>query len=111
LDFFQDQGRYATFKTSMLNGWATKAFDPPETTNNIYRITGAWVKPTVKIEGGTAATFMMIEEEARINKKRSEKEKRDKKKAAAAAHATGGAIEEGEKGQKVPKDLLHIECF
>jgi hypothetical protein len=111
LDFFQDQGSYATFKTNMLNGWATKAFDPPETTNNIYRITGAWVKPTVKIEGGTAATFMMIEEEARINKKRSEKEKRDKKKAAAAAHATGGAIEEGEKGQKVPKDLLHIECF
>jgi hypothetical protein len=30
LDFFHglDQGRYATFKTSMLNGWATKAFGP-----------------------------------------------------------------------------------
>ena len=69
----------------------------------------------MKIEGGTAATFVTIEEEARINKKRSEKEKKEKKKAAAAAaataHATGGAMEEGEKGQKVPKDLSHIECF
>jgi hypothetical protein len=77
LEFFHglDQGRYATFKTSMLNGWATKAFDPPETTNNIYRIAGAWVKPTTKIEGGMAATFVTIEEEARINKTRSKKKK------------------------------------
>jgi hypothetical protein len=45
LDFFHglDQGRYAQFKTSMLNGWATKAFDPPETPNDIYRIAGPWV--------------------------------------------------------------------
>jgi hypothetical protein len=34
-DFFHglDQGRYAQFKTSMWNGWATKAFDPPEMLN------------------------------------------------------------------------------
>jgi hypothetical protein len=40
---------------------------------------------------------------------------RKKKKAAAvaaaAAHATRGAAEEGKQEQKVPKDLLHIECF
>jgi hypothetical protein len=116
LDFFHglDQGRCASFKTSMLNGWVTKAFNPPGTTNDIYRIAGAWVKPTAKIEGGTAATFVTIEEEARINKRCSEKEKKEKKKAAAAAataHATEGAMEEGEKGQKVPKDIWHIECF
>ncbi len=77
MDFFHrlDQGRYAMFIMSMLNGWAMKAFDPPETTSDIYRITGAWVKPTAKIERGTAATFMTIEEEARINKKHSEKKK------------------------------------
>jgi hypothetical protein len=41
------------------------------------------------------------------------KKKKEKKKAAAVAtaHVTGGTMEEGEKGQKVPKDLLHIECF
>jgi hypothetical protein len=97
----------------MLNGWATKPFDPPGTTNDIYRIAGAWVKPTAKIEGGTAAMFVTIKEEARINKRRSEKEKREKKKAAAAAkaHATEGEVEDSKKGQKVPKDLSHIECF
>ena len=78
LDFFHglDQGRYVQFKTSMLNGWVTKAFDPPEKPNNIYRIEGAWVKLTLRVEGGTTATFVTIEEEARINKKRVDKNKR-----------------------------------
>jgi hypothetical protein len=42
LDFFHglDPARYGTFKTSMLNGWATKAFNPPQTVNEIYRIAG-----------------------------------------------------------------------
>jgi hypothetical protein len=93
LDFFHglDQGRYAQFKTSMLNGWATKAFDPPEIPNYIYRIAGAWVKPTSRIEGGTAATFVTIEEEARINKKHMDKNKKEEKKKKAAAAATAAA--------------------
>jgi len=99
----------------MLNGWATKAFDTPETPNDLYRIAGAWVKPTSKIEGGNTTTFVTIEEEARINKKRNEKHKKDERKkeaAAAAAHSTGGTTKEGEpEQQKVPKDLLHIKCF
>jgi hypothetical protein len=49
----------------MLNGWATKAFDPPKTVNDIYRIAGAWVKPTSKPDGGTAATFVTIEEDTK----------------------------------------------
>jgi uncharacterized protein YdaU (DUF1376 family) len=71
----------------------------------------------LRVEGGTTATFVTIEEEARINKKRVDKNKREenKKKAAAAtaaAHATGGANQEREQQeQKVPKDLLHVECF
>jgi hypothetical protein len=42
LDFFHglDPSRYATFKTSMMNGWATQAFMPPATVNEIYRIAG-----------------------------------------------------------------------
>jgi len=101
----------------MLLGWATKAFDPPETPNDIYRIAGAWVKPTVKIEGGTAVTFVTIDEEARINKKRIDKNKKEEKKkraaaaAATAAHAMGGTSKESKQEHKVPKDLSHIECF
>jgi len=117
LDFFHglDQGRYATFKTSMLNGWATKAFDPPDTPNDIYRIAGSWVKPATKIKGGTGAMFVTIEEETKINKKKNEKLKASEKKkkaaavAAAAAMATGASAEDGEK--KTPKDLSHIKCF
>jgi len=54
MDFFHglDQGRYGAFKTSMLNGWAAKAFDPPETMNEIYGVAATWVKPTTRIEGG-----------------------------------------------------------
>jgi hypothetical protein len=45
LDFFHglDPARYGTFKTSMLNGWATKAFDPLQTVNEFYSIAGTWV--------------------------------------------------------------------
>jgi hypothetical protein len=117
LDFYHrlDQGRYATFKTSMLNGWARKAFDPPDTPNDIYRIAGSWVKPATKMEGGPGATFVTIEEDAKFNKKRNEKLKASEKKkkaaavAVAAAMATGASAEDGEK--KTPKDLSHIECF
>jgi hypothetical protein len=75
LDFFHglDQGRYAAFKTSMLNGWATKAFDPPQTVNDIYRIAGTWVRPSSKPDGGTAATYVTIDEEA---KRRAKQEKK-----------------------------------
>jgi hypothetical protein len=117
LDFFHglDQGRYATFKTSMLNSWARKAFNPPDTPNDIYRIAGSWVKPATKMEGGPGAAFVMIEEDAKFNKKRNEKLKASEKKkkaaavAVAAAMATGASAEDGEK--KTPKDLSHIECF
>jgi hypothetical protein len=119
LDFLHglDQRRYATFKTSMLNGWATKAFDPPDTPNDIYRIAGSWVKSATKIEGGMGTMFFTIEEDAKINKKKNEKLKAPEKKkkavavavAAVAAMATGASAEDGEK--KNPKDLLHIECF
>jgi hypothetical protein len=123
LDFFHglDQARYATFKTSMLNGWATKAFDPPSTVNDIYRIAGAWVKPTSKPDGGTAASYATIEEDAKQKSKQDKKNKAERKKekekmASAAAMATNGdtnhvgkSTEEG--GQKVPQDLSHIQCF
>jgi hypothetical protein len=79
LDFFHglDQRRYATFKTSMLNGWATKAFDLPQTVNDIYRLAGTWVRPSSKSDGGTAATYVTIEEEA---KQRAKQDKKIKKK-------------------------------
>jgi hypothetical protein len=46
MDFFHglDQAKYGTFKTNMLNRWATGAIKLPETVNEIYWIAGRWVK-------------------------------------------------------------------
>jgi hypothetical protein len=42
LDFFHglDPARYGTFKTSMLNGWATKAFAPPQPSTRYIELLG-----------------------------------------------------------------------
>jgi nitrous oxide reductase len=110
MDFFHglDSGRYGAFKTSMINGWSTTAFDPPATVNEIYRVAATWVKPTSRIEGGTAASFVTIEEDAKQQAKKNNKEKAKQaaKKAAAAA-----AVGQEASQQKQPKDLSQIQCF
>jgi hypothetical protein len=107
MDFFHglDQGHYGAFKSSKINGWSTKAFDPPATVNDIYRVAATWVRPTSRIEGGTAASFMANEDEAtqKAHQRKANKEKA--KKAARKAVAGGGD------GQKKQKDLSHIQCF
>jgi hypothetical protein len=62
----------------MLKGWATKAFDPPQTVNDIYRIAGTWVRPSSKPDGGTAATYVTIEEEAKHRAKQEKKKQSGK---------------------------------
>ncbi len=47
--------------------------------NDIYRIAGAWVKPTSKPDGGTAVTFVAIEEDAKQKGKATRKAKDVKK--------------------------------
>ncbi len=59
----------------MINGWSTTAFDPPTTVNKIYRVAATWVKPTSRIEGGTAASFLTIKEDAKQQAKKNNKEK------------------------------------
>ncbi len=121
LDFFHglDPARYGAFKTSMLNGWATKAFNPPQTVNEIYRIAVLWVRPAPRPGGGTASSYVTIEEEAKNKGKLAKKAKEEKKKQAqqlAPAMATAGETPWSGKAAnnetgKVPKDLSHIKCF
>jgi hypothetical protein len=47
-----------------MNGWATGAFKPSATVNEINRIAGCWVKSTSRLEGGTLATYVTIKEDA-----------------------------------------------
>ncbi len=63
----------------MLNGWATQAFNPPVTINEIYRIAGMWVKPASKPDGGTAASYVTIKEDARKRGKQDKKAKAEKR--------------------------------
>jgi hypothetical protein len=54
MDFFHglDNAKYGAFKTSMLNGWATKAIQLPKTPNKIYRLAGSQVKQPTCTKGG-----------------------------------------------------------
>jgi len=85
MDFFHalDAGRYGAFKTSMLNGWAAGAFDPPDTVNKIYRTAGTWVKPVPRGEGGTAVSYVTIKkvlnkQQPRRNRSNSENKNNNK---------------------------------
>ena len=107
MDFFHalDAGRYEAFKTSMLNGWAAGASDPPNTVNKIYRTAGTWVKPVPRGERGTAVSYITIEEGAKQaeTKKKQENIKNQKQAAAAVATAETKANEDGDR-KPPPKD-------
>jgi hypothetical protein len=74
MDFFHglDNGRYAAFKSNMLNGWAAEAFNPPGTINQIFRITATWVKPVPRGDGRTAVSYITLENHAKGKAKRQE---------------------------------------
>jgi hypothetical protein len=110
MDFFHGlgQGRYAVFKTKMLNGWAAGAFEPPDTVNKIFRLAGSWVKSVAKGEGGTAVSYVTLEDDAKKNNKRKQDAKRKHQK-------TGGDKKEvdtdAEGDNKTPKDRSNYKCW
>jgi hypothetical protein len=110
MDFFHglDNGRYAAFKSNMLNGWAAEAFNPPGTINQIFRITATWVKPVLRGDGGTAVSYVTLEDHAKGKAKRQEQKKQQAKKQAAATVAVTGT----DKDQKTPpKDRSNYKCW
>jgi hypothetical protein len=111
MDFFHalDAGRYGAFKTSMLNGWAAEAFDPPDTVNKIYRTAGSWVKPVPRGEGGTAVSYVTLEEGAKQAAAEKKKEKQKKHRQAAAAASAGNSDNADKKPP--PKDRSNYKCW
>jgi hypothetical protein len=112
MDFFHalDAGRYGAFKTSMLNGWAAGAFDPPDTVNKIYRTTGSWVKPVPRGEGGTAVSYVTLEEGAKQAAAKKKQENQKKQRQAAAAAAPAGTGDDAEE-KTPPKDRSNYRCW
>jgi hypothetical protein len=110
MDFFHglDNQRYAAFKTSMMNGWATTAVKAPKTLNEVYCLAGSWIKQPKRMESGYAAMFVTIEEDARRTNK-----KRNTRKGKSKSQAEGGTSEDSGSSNcgKDKKDLSHIQCF
>jgi hypothetical protein len=110
MDFFLglDNQRYAAFKTSMMNGWATTAVKAPKTPNEVYRLAGSWIKQPTRMESGYAATFVTNEEDARrTNKKRNPGKGKPKPQGGGGNTDDSGSSN----GEKEKKDLSHIQCF
>ncbi len=77
-----------------------------EKPNEIYRLTGNWVKQTTRTKGGGySATYMTIQEDA----KQQAKKQRSKQVAKSNVAETNGKPEDQPK--KEPKDLPLIQCF
>ena len=100
MDFFHglDNNRYGSFKASMMNGWASKSIDTPDTVNLIYRLAGSWVKTnSMRTENRTAASFMTTLDNT--SKPNTTKGKGSKK------------VDDKAKKKNEEKDLSRITCF
>jgi hypothetical protein len=52
-----DNGRYAEFKKSILNGMTTGSVTQPATLNEMYLLANQWLKTTGVSQSGLAITF------------------------------------------------------
>jgi hypothetical protein len=63
MDFFSklDNGRYAEFKTTFINGLQMKSVQPPKDLNEIFTLANTYLKPKVVTgTGGIGSTFATI---------------------------------------------------
>ena len=100
MNFFHgfDNNRYGSFKASMMNGWASKVIDTPDTVNLIYRLAGSWVKTnSMRTENQTAASFLTTLDTT--SKSNTSKGKGSKK------------VDDKVKKKNEEKDLSRITCF
>ncbi len=60
MDFFDglDNGRYAEFKKSILNGMTAGSVMQPATLNEMYLLVNQWLKTTGVAQSGLASTFV-----------------------------------------------------
>jgi hypothetical protein len=60
MDFFDglDNGRYADFKKSVLNGMTAGSVTQPATLNEMYLLASQWLKTTRALQSGLMSTFV-----------------------------------------------------
>jgi hypothetical protein len=70
MDFFDglDNGRYAEFKKSVLNGMTAGSVAQPASLNKMYLQANQWLKTTGTTQSGLASTFVMKLDMPEVNK-------------------------------------------
>jgi len=107
MDFFDglDNGRYAEFKKSILNGMTTGSVTQPATLNEMYLLANQWLNTTGSTQSGLASTFVTkldmpdlvrVPGKGRGGSAKAEKESEDKS---------------SEENPKPKRDMSKVKCF
>ncbi len=84
MDFFYglDNGNYATFKATIINGITAGSIAQPENLNEMYLLAAQWLKTTGPAPAGLASTFAMkldLPEKPKPGRQRRENDKEQNK--------------------------------
>jgi hypothetical protein len=96
-----DNGRYADFKKSILNGMMAGSVTQPATLNEMYLLANQWLKTTGVSQSGLASTFVMKLNMPNQGERAGKKEKDMTKEKQGNADAT----------QKPKRDMSKVKCF
>jgi hypothetical protein len=102
MDFFDglDNGRYAEFKKSILNGMTAGSVTQPATLNKMYLLANQWLKTTGVSQLGLASTFVtkldMLDQSGKAGKNQDKNKTKEKN---------------AEAPPKPKRDLSKVKCF
>jgi hypothetical protein len=106
MDFFYglDNGRYATFKATIINGITAGSIAQPENLNEMYLLAAQWLKTTGPSPAGLASTFALkidLLDKPKPGRQRREKEKEKEQ----------DKVKESDQDVKPKRDLAKVKCF
>jgi hypothetical protein len=101
MDFFDglDNGRYANFKKSILNGMTAGSVTQPATLNEMYLLANQWLKTTGVTQSGLVSTFVTKLDMPNPNGKTGKKQGKNKDEKDADLKA------------KPKRDMSKVKCF
>ena len=110
MDFFRglDNGRYASFKTEIINGLTSKAVQQPKDLNAMFLLANQWLKLTTKGHpSGFASTFSTTLDKPQQQQPCGNPPGTGKK----GSRKKGGDGTQKDSERKQPGNAEHFECF
>jgi hypothetical protein len=103
MDFFDglNNGRYADFKKSILNGMTARSVTQPATLNEMYLLANQWLKTTGTAQSGLASTFVTKLDMPNQSQKAGRKDGKEKGKGKQTSEAM----------EKPKHDMSKVKCF